>query len=188
MSDLEIGALNVPILSNRKFLEILREENLLRRLKIYEIDSNYIKYLSEYQKHLFYSDNDKSERKYIGIILEINDFKYFAPLSSFKEKHKKMKEGVDFIKIKNYAVLNINNMIPVPKGLYYLVDINGIKDQHYKYLLQTESRELNKQRNRIMKNANIVYKHKIRNQEKTSLARRSNDFAMLEKRCREYML
>ena len=27
----------------------------------------------------------------------------------------KMKESVDFIKIKDYAVININNMIPVPK-------------------------------------------------------------------------
>ncbi len=27
-----------------------------------------------------------------------------------------MKESVDFIKIKDYAVIDINNMIPVPKG------------------------------------------------------------------------
>ena len=27
----------------------------------------------------------------------------------------KMKESVDFIKIKDYAVININKMIPVPK-------------------------------------------------------------------------
>ncbi|MCR5388003.1 MAG: type III toxin-antitoxin system ToxN/AbiQ family toxin, partial [Lachnospiraceae bacterium] len=49
---------------------------------------------------------DKVGRKYIGIVLEINSFKYFAPLSSFKSKHKKMDEGVDFIKIKDYAVIN----------------------------------------------------------------------------------
>ena len=47
--------------------------------------------------------------------MEINGFYYFAPLSSFKSKHKKMKESVDFIKIKDYEVININNMIPVPK-------------------------------------------------------------------------
>ncbi len=40
--------------------------------------------------------------------------KYFAPLSSYKDKHKKMLETVDFIKIKDYAVINLNNMIPVP--------------------------------------------------------------------------
>lgn len=47
---------------------------------------------------------------YIGIILEVKGIKYFAPLSSFKNKHKQMKEGVDFIKIKDYAVINLNNM------------------------------------------------------------------------------
>lgn len=65
---------------------------------------------------------------------------YFAPLSSFKPKHKKMREGVDFIKIKDYSVININNMIPVPEGCYRLVDVNGEKDSHYKNLLQAEAR------------------------------------------------
>ena len=39
--------------------------------------------------------------------------KYFAPLSSYTPKHDKMKNGLDFIKIGNYAVININNMFPV---------------------------------------------------------------------------
>ena len=115
----------------------------MQRLKIYEIKKEYIKYLSRYQPHLFY---DEGTRKYIGILLEIKGFKYFAPLSSYKQKHKKMNERVDFIKIKDYAVININNMIPVPEGQYMLVDINGTKDPHYKFLLQTESREINRKK------------------------------------------
>ena len=95
---------------------------------MYEVSPRYVQYLSVYQEHLFTTSGEKASRKYIGVILEINNFKYFAPLSSFKEKHKKMSEGVDFIKLKNYAVLNINNMIPVPEGEYSLVDINCTKD------------------------------------------------------------
>ena len=87
-------------------------------LKIYEINSNYIKYLSQYQEHIYWQENDKGTRKYIGIILQIGEFKYFCPLSSFKSKHKKMSESIDFIIIKDYAVININNMIPVPDGQY----------------------------------------------------------------------
>lgn len=158
----------------------------MRGLKIYEIDSRYIKFLSGFQEHIFSSEGEKSGRKYIGIILEINGFKYFTPLSSFKAKHKKMNEGVDFIKIKDYAVININNMIPVPDGVYTLVDVNGTSDPHYKFLLQAESREINKQRNRILKNADIVYKHKLRNGDSTSLAKRTNDFIVLEKACKDY--
>ncbi len=158
----------------------------MRGLKIYEVNPRYVKYLSAYQEHIFFSEGDKSSRKYIGIVLEINGLKYFAPLSSFKPKHKKMSESVDFIKIKDYAVININNMIPVPDGEFYLVDVNGTKDPHYKFLLQAESREINRQRNRILKNADIVYKHKLRNGDATPLAKRTNDFAKLEKACKSY--
>ena len=63
----------------------------MRSLKLYEVDSQYVK--------------------------------YFAPLS-FKSKHKKMSESIDFVKIKDYAaVININNMIPVPNEKFHLVDV-----------------------------------------------------------------
>lgn len=156
----------------------------MRQLKLYEIKKEYIEYLGMFQEHVFH---DEGKRKYVGIILEINGYKYFAPLSSFKEKHKRMKESVDFIKIKDVSVININNMIPVPERQYQLVDISGTKDPHYKYLMQTEIREINKQKNRISKNAQIVYSHKLRNTDKTSLAKRCNDFIVLEKKCREFI-
>lgn len=49
--------------------------------------------------------------------MRVNGFDYFAPLSSFKDKHKTMKESVDFLKVKDYAVINLNNMFPVVKGV-----------------------------------------------------------------------
>ncbi len=158
----------------------------MRGLKIYEIDSYYVDYLAAMQDHLFISKQNTLKRKYIGIVLEINDFKYFAPLSSFKPKHNKMEEGIDFIKIKDYAVININNMIPVPEGVYHLVDVNGTKDSHYRYLLQAEAREINRQRNRILKNAIVLYRHKMRFGNATALAKRTNDFLRLEKMCQKY--
>lgn len=158
----------------------------MRGLKLYEINANYIKYLAQYQEHIFISDGDKANRKYIGIVLQINGMNYFAPLSLFKPKHKRMKESVDFIKIRDYAVININNMVPVPDGQYHLVDVNGTKDKQYRYLMQAENREIHRQRNRIIKNADIVYRHKLRNGDTTPLAKRTNDFRELEKRCKEY--
>ncbi len=97
-----------------------------------------------------------------------------------------MKEGVDFIKIKDYAVININNMIPVPRGQLVELNINAEKDPHYKFLLQAENREINKQKRRIRKNAEIVYNHKKRNGSLTPLAKRTNDFEMLEKLSRDF--
>ena len=155
------------------------------QIRIYEIQDAYINYLGNYQKHL-YNHSKERNRKYIGIVLDINGIKYFAPLSSFKEKHKKMRESVDFIKLKNYAVINLNNMIPVPDDQIIYIDINKEKDPSYKFLLQSESREINRQKNRIRKNAYIVYRHKVLNGNSTALAKRTNDFELLEKLYKEY--
>ena len=99
-------------------------------IKIYEVNPKYIDYLIPYAPHLFQNKQtgQSNERKYIGIVLSVNSMNYFAPLSSFKAKHERMKNGLDFIKIGNYAVININNMFPVPDGEYTYVDIPKMKD------------------------------------------------------------
>ena len=155
-------------------------------IRIYRVKSKYVKYLSMYQEHIFAQDAEKDNRKYIGVVFEIKGMKYFAPLSSFKDKHKKMKESIDFIKIKDYAVINLNNMIPVPDSQIVDIDINKEKEPSYRYLLQAESREISRQKNRIRKNAEIVYNHKKHNDNSTALAKRTNNFEMLEKLCKEY--
>lgn len=58
-------------------------------IRIYGVKDSYIKHLSQYQEHLFLHEVGSSKRKYIGGVLEINKLSYFAPLSSFKPKHKK---------------------------------------------------------------------------------------------------
>lgn len=127
-------------------------------------------------------------RKYIGVVLKINDFYYFAPLSSFKEKHKKMKNTIDFIKIKELAVINLNNMFPVPLKEVEYYDISLEKDIAYKNLLQTEYRFVKKNQEDICKKAFNVYKHKIQNGNKTNLSKRCVDFKLLEKLSVEFVV
>ena len=157
-------------------------------IHFYEINAQYIDYLSALEPHFFHNKrpNQQNERKYIGIILQVNSMDYFAPLSSFKSKHAKMDEGIDFIKIKNYAVININNMFPVPKGLYTYIDIQKIRNPDYRALLQSEYRIIKKNRNRILKNANLVYHHRLEKGTSTPLGKRCHDFQNLEKACRNY--
>lgn len=157
-----------------------------KSIRINEVRNEYIEYLSSYQKHISTQTDQNFKRKYIGIVLEVSGIKYFAPLSSFKDKHKKMKESVDFIKIKDYAVINLNNMIPVPDSQIVNININKEKNASYRYLLQAESREVNRQKNRIRKNAEIVYSHKKHNGVSTPLAKRTNDFELLEKLSKKY--
>lgn len=157
-------------------------------IKLFNINNNYITYLSPYAPHLFHNKkpNQLKERKYIGIILQVNDMNYFAPLSSFKPKHNTMPEMIDFIKVKNYAVINLNNMFPVPESECIFVDIQKEMDLQYKSLLQAEYRFIKSIQNKIRKNANTVYNHKISKGNSTGLAKRCNDFLLLEKCCKEY--
>ena len=156
-------------------------------IKIYEIDNKYIDYLSEFAPHLFHNKQagQSNERKYIGVVLYINGLEYFAPLSSFKPKHSKMKESIDFLKIKAYAVINLNNMFPVPKGLCKYVDINSQRNPKYKALLLAEYRAIKSIQDKIRKNANTLYRLKLKG-ESTPLVKRCNDFALLEKACNDY--
>lgn len=98
-----------------------------------------------------------------------------------------MRSLVQIIRELRYAAININNMIPVPRGQLIELNINAEKDPHYKFLLQAENREINKQKNRIRKNAEIVYNHKKRNGNLTPLAKRTNDFGILEKLSRDFL-
>ena len=62
---------------------------------------------------------------HIGIILELNEYKYYLPISSPKTKHKNMKNNLDFQKIQDletwelHAVINVNNMILIPERKLY---------------------------------------------------------------------
>ena len=96
-------------------------------IKLYEIDEAYIDYLLPLASHLFQNRQlgQQNTRKYIGVLLVVNGNEYFAPLSSFKEKHKRMQESLDFLKIKGYGVINLNNMANY-KDLVYTDDC--IKD------------------------------------------------------------
>ncbi len=160
----------------------------MNNIKFYEIEHKYINYLSPYAPHLFLNKQDKqnNERKYIGVVLTINDMNYFAPLSSFKPKHHSMKDTIDFLKIKDYAVINLNNMFPVAPNTYHYVDFSTIKNPKYKALLLSEYRYIKSIQELIRKNALILYNLWLRDGHKTALGKRCNNFTLLEEVCRKY--
>lgn len=169
-------------------LLLLFEEIYMDHIKLYEVDAAYVNYLSGYAAHLFHNKQpgQANARKYIGVVLSVNGTDYFAPLSSFKDKHSRMQESVDFLKIKRYAVININNMFPVPKGLATYVNISQEKNDKYRSLLLAEYRAIKPMEEKIRKNAQVVYKHRMEHGDTTSLGRRCNDFLLLEAACNKY--
>ena len=160
----------------------------MENVKIYEISRDYVSYPSAFAPHLFCNSQpgQANERKYIGIILQVNGMDYFVPLSSFKPKHKKMDEKIDFIKVRDYAVINLNNMFPVPGGEYKYVEFRAIKDAKYKSLLLAEYRYIKSIQETIRKNAADLYNYKLAHKNDTPLSKRCNDFVLLETKCSEY--
>lgn len=159
------------------------------KINLYEIDSNYINYLSKFEQHLFHNKKvtQNFSRKYIGIILKINGYNYFAPLSSFKEKHKKLSENKDFIKVGAYSVINLNNMFPAPLNLCKKLVISEIKNPHYQNLVRAEYRIIKQKAEIILSNSKEIYEHKLKNDGKSKLSQRCNDFKLLEIKCNEYV-
>lgn len=126
-------------------------------MKIYYINESYIDYLRNYDSKV--PENKNSTRPYIGVVLEINEMKYYAPLTSPKPKHKTLKNSVDFRKIDGgkYGAINFNNMIPVKDDAVQLVDISSIADIQYKNLLTHQIIQLRKDRKNILNTAFKLY-------------------------------
>lgn len=83
-------------------------------------------------------------------------------------------------------MLNLNNMFPVPGGVYSLKNPNTEQNYQYKTLLNNEIRIIKQKSEIIINNAKAVYEHKMTNDGKSKLSQRCNDFKLLEIKCREY--
>lgn len=115
------------------------------RLFLCKIDGEYNKKLYDLDNKVIDVSNWKAKRPFVGVLIEINDIKYIAPLSSPKKKHLTMKNNLDFYKIDNdkLGVINFNNMIPVKKENIIkinpsIMEINGDDDIKYIKLLEKQ--------------------------------------------------
>ena len=80
------------------------------------------------------------------------------------------------------AVINLNNMFPVPEDSYFLKNPNTEHNQQYRTLLNNEIRIIRQKTKQIISNSKIVYNHKMTNDGKSKLSQRCNDFKLLEKK------
>lgn len=131
-------------------------------LKFYEVDSEYIKYLKENGDDKIPNIEYKKHKKFFcGIVLTINNFNYFAPVSSYNKKvHTSfliMDKDKENKKLKPISSLRFSFMFPCP--IEYLSQKDFSKeDEKYRNLLRKELRYCNKNREKIKKLANEAYK------------------------------
>lgn len=171
------------------------------KLNWYVVDKNYVEYLQKFDSKVQNIEyGNKEVKPYIGIVLQVNNFDYYVPISSVKPKHYKMRESRDLILIKDnqkiLSAINLNNMIPVfPNEIDILrySEIHNYREFqntrekiNYISLLNREIRIINNKKDEILQKAIKVYNEKI-NYPESKLSKRCCDFQLLEEKSIEYL-
>jgi protein AbiQ len=175
------------------------------KLQLYNVSDRYINYLRKTEKKVYSSKEGQRShmRKYLGVVFEIQGYKYYIPLSSPKEsdyveiagRKEIRKSTLTIIRItadsesgekELKGTLRISNMIPVPDEELKLYDVEKEQDSLYKDLIQKEIIFIRKNKKKIMKNAELVYKQKKEGKSTASYMNAILDFEKLEKLCNNY--
>lgn len=165
---------------------------MFRKIIIVKVDSKYCEFLRKYENKVPYNAGEKELRPFIGILFNIGNCEYFAPLSSPKPKHSRLANTLDLIKIDNgkLGVINFNNMIPVNKSNYNIIDLNEKTNDKNKsariLLLKNQLRWLNKNRVDIYEKSSNLYKKYVNNLLPINVRNRCCNFILLEEKCRDY--
>ena len=170
------------------------------KLNLYSVSDKYIKYLRQFDNKIYDNkeENRNHERKYLGIVLTVNEFNYYIPMSSPKESdyidfEKKIirKDTKTIMRIHDkgrlYGTLRISNMIPVPITELEPYIISNEEDFKYKEVILGELRYINKNSNKIVKYAKTVYKQKIKNID-INYIKNTVDFKLLEEKLKQWNL
>lgn len=157
-----------------------------------KIDYKYCDYLRKFDNKVAYNSGSKEMRPFIGILFVVNEYEYFAPLSSPKVKHIHMKNNIDIVKIDKgrYGVVNFNNMIPVTSNNYELFDLNATPKNTYELkwqnLLKSQLLWLNKNIKNVKGKAFRLYEKYKSNKLDERIKSRCCNFILLEEKCKEY--
>lgn len=163
-----------------------------KRLFIAKIDEHYCDYLRKYDVKVPYNFDKKNRRPFIGVLFEVNNFLYFAPLTSPKSKHLKMKNTIDFLKLDKgkLGAVNFNNMIPVTtKNVIKInLDVTNLDkaEKQYNQLLKSQLFWLNRNVDMLYKKSKKIYDKYIDGTLNPKIMARCCNFTLLEKECYNY--
>ncbi len=171
-----------------------------KTLKIYTVDDMFVKDMKEnVDKHVFANEDPKyiHARKYLGVLLEINGFSYYAPFSSPKESDYMILKGKKVIRNSILPIIRmvetdvngnrsllgtikLSNMLPVPDEKITLYDIDNEHESAYKDLLLKEKRFINRNEDMIISYAERLYKEKVNGIIKKGYLNNTFDFRIFE--------
>lgn len=157
------------------------------KLKFVYVDENYLNYLRKIDYHVPFSKNNinkidslktyKFEKFYTGILLEVDNKYYVAPVTSNKKKFKYSMLIKDNKQI--LGSVRCDFMIPINENLIKDLKIKDFFDKGYTKraaLLSRELKLINSKREQLISLARKVYENQLRNNNKEII-----DFKKLEK-------
>ena len=164
-----------------------------KRLNLYTVNMKYIRNLHNQGDDRVFSVSPqvgKDNRPFVGTVIICDNKKYCIPLSSPKEKHHNMKNGVDFHRIldsngKLIGVLDLNNMIPVRDDVITEVDVkiysnDSVQIKRYKNLVIDQLAFCRHNQDIIVTKANKLYRMVQKKNASGPLKRRCLNWKRLE--------
>lgn len=161
-------------------------------LTLVRIDSKYCDFLRKFDSKVPYNYKSKELRPFIGVLFKVNDLEYFAPLTSPKPKHLKLKSKIDFLKIDGgkLGAINFNNMLPVTKKNIVEIDLDkkcfSSSEEKYIKLLKQQIYWLNRHSNLLYNRSKNLYTKYLNNKLDKKVILRCCNFKLLEEKCLEY--
>ncbi len=162
-----------------------------QKLRLYTISMKYVRDLHNVDDRVqsVSPQIHKSSRPFVGVVIICNGQRYCIPLDHPKEKHYRMKNDIDFIRIfdgkKLIGVMNLNNMIPVDDIVVQPLNISPAIDDSsaekaYKNLCVKELYWIRKNQNVIINRANKLYRMIVSGTASQGLKKRCLGFVKLE--------
>lgn len=176
---------------------------------LYNIDTDYLKYLHSVDSEVqFTPEKNYDQKPFLGIVVAIDTYTYFIPLTSVKPKHAKwrnvgpahyliyeqvkktelrkrdiFKPISDTDALKIFAALDLKKMIPVPDGRYSSIDFSSLEDEKYADLLEKEYRFCKKIQSGILSKVTQIYREQ---KETGKVFPLYCNFTKLESACTQY--
>ncbi len=161
-------------------------------LSIVKLNVEYCNYLRQYDNKVPYNFGEKVNRPYVGVLFDVDDCSYFAPLSSPKPKHLTMKNKMDFLKIDDgkLGAINFNNMLPVKDQNVVKIDLNknlsNEYDIKYNNMLKRQIYWLNRHHKKLYDKSRKLYYNYKEDKLPYNIKVRCCNFPLLEEKCHEY--
>lgn len=148
--------------------------------------------MRKFDSRVPYNFDNKESRPFVGVLFKVDKYKYFAPLSSLKQKHLMLKDKIDFLKLDKgkLGAINFNNMLPVTDNNIIILDLDkkpsDLSEKKYNKLLKEQIYWLNRNNEKLYSRSKKLYDSFVKGKLPRQIRNRCCDFILLEEKCKEY--